>query len=370
MPLRVLALALLVPLAAAAQQSAVSPSAFDNLVSQAAAARDQNDVPRAASLYRQALALHPQWPDGWWYLGTIGYSSSDYASAVDALTHYLTLMPAAGPAFALRGLCEFESADYAASLSDIQHALSLGADNDARNAQILRFHQALLLAHASRFEDALSVYQILARMAPENPELLTAMGLAGLRQSALPAEASVSEQEMALAAGQAAWTFLSGDHDAAARAFADFFARYPTVAYAHVFYAWLLFAHDPAAARVQLEQELHLDAANVPALTLLAWSDILDNDCAAALPIAQRAAALAPDAFLSQLVLGRSLAATGNLAEAIEHLQQALHIDSNNVEVHIGLAIAYSKAGDRDQAREERLRSLAITQSQSVYGQR
>ncbi len=99
----------------------------------------------------------------------LGYSASDYAAAADALTHFLQLMPSAGPTFALRGLCEFESADYSASLADIQRAVSLGAANDARNAQILWFHEALLLAHASRFEEALSVYQTLARTAPPIP---------------------------------------------------------------------------------------------------------------------------------------------------------------------------------------------------------
>lgn len=362
-----LAAVLLVPLVAA--QQTAPPGAFDALVSQAAAARNQNDAPRAAALYHQALTLKPQWPDGWWYLGLIDYSANDYPSATDALTHYLALVPSSGPAFALRGLCEFGSADYTPSLEDIEKAISLGAGNDPRNQQILRYHEALLLARASRFEDALSVYQLLARTAPPDPELVAAIGLAGLREAKLPAEASASDQEMAAAAGQAAWSFIAGDHGAAAKSFAAFFSRYPSTANAHYFYAYLLFGHEPDAAVAQLQQELHLDADNVPSLTLLAWADILANDPAAALPWARRAESLDADLFMSQLVLGRALVGTGSIPDGISHLQQALRIDPTNVEVHIGLAIAWSKSGERDLARAERRRSLVMTQPASVSGQ-
>lgn len=365
---RLLAAALLVPLAAAAQQPAPIAT-FDAIAAQAAAARDQNDLPRAVSLYRQAVALNPQWPDGWWYLGRLGYAAGDYASATGALTRYLQLMPSAGPALALRGLCEYESSDFAASLADIQHAIALGADNDARNQQILRFHEALLLAHASRFDDALSVYQDLARTAPPDPELVTAIGFAGLRDATLPRDASDGEKQTALAAGDAAWSLYKGDRPAAAQAFSDFFSRYPTLANAHYFYAYLLFSHDTAAAILQLQQELRLSPASVPALTLLAWARILGNTPADALPLARKVEALDPASPMAQIVLGRALVGTGDLAKGIDHLRQAEQIDPGNLEAHIGLAIAWSRSGRRDLALRERQQCLDITRRQVVPGQ-
>jgi tetratricopeptide (TPR) repeat protein len=365
--LPLLAAALLLPIVAAAQQS---PPTFDALVSQASAARDQNDLPRAVALYRQALAVNPQWPDGWWYLGMLGYSASDYASATDALNHYLQLMPSAGPAFALRGLSEFEAADYPASLADIEHAISLGAANDQRNAQILRYHEAMLLTRASRFEEAWSAYTALAKDAPANPDLLTAMGLAGLRIPVLPSEAPAAQQEIAAAAGEAAWSFLSGDQEGAAQGFAALFSRYPAARNAHLFYGYLLFGHDPAAAIGQLQQELHLDADNVAALSLIAWGHILNNDPAAALPFARKAESLDSAAFMPQLVLGRSLVGTGDIGGGIQHLVQARQIDPGNLEVHIGLAIAYSRSGEPRRARAERLQSLALAAKDPVLGER
>src|SRR5258708_9025728 len=91
----------LFPLFSAAQGS---PARFDELVSQASAAREQNDVPRAIELYTRAVHLSPKWPDGWWFLGSLQYGAGSYATARDALARYLELTPNAGPAFALNGL--------------------------------------------------------------------------------------------------------------------------------------------------------------------------------------------------------------------------------------------------------------------------
>ena len=79
-----------------------NPAGFDDLVLKAAAAREQNDVPQVIELYTQAVELKPDWPDGWWYLGSLRYGADAYAPARDALSRYLELVPDAGPASALR----------------------------------------------------------------------------------------------------------------------------------------------------------------------------------------------------------------------------------------------------------------------------
>ena len=84
----------------------------NDLIAQASAARMQNDVPRAIELYSRAVQGDPKWPDGWWFLGSLQYGAGAYIPARDALSHYIELIPNAGPAFALRGLCEFETGDF------------------------------------------------------------------------------------------------------------------------------------------------------------------------------------------------------------------------------------------------------------------
>src|SRR5579883_929590 len=92
---------------------------FGDLSAAAASAREQGDIPQAVELYRRAVQVNPSWPDGWWYLGTLEYGAGDYAPATEALSRYIELTPKAGPALALRGLCEFELGQYPHALQDL-----------------------------------------------------------------------------------------------------------------------------------------------------------------------------------------------------------------------------------------------------------
>src|SRR5215472_16654665 len=142
---------LLTRFAVAAVAQGPAPS-FDELVAQAAAARDQQNIPLAIELYTRAEQLKPDWAEGWWYLTLLQYGTNQFPGAIDAANHLLQLVPHAVPAMALRGLSEFETADYKAALNDLDMAVQHGAANDPRNEQIVRCHLALLLTRAGRFQ--------------------------------------------------------------------------------------------------------------------------------------------------------------------------------------------------------------------------
>ena len=63
---------------------AAEPAGFAAIVKQAAAAREANDLDKAVTLYTRALALKPDWTEGWWGLGTACYDLDRYAEANDA----------------------------------------------------------------------------------------------------------------------------------------------------------------------------------------------------------------------------------------------------------------------------------------------
>ena len=348
-----------------APAAAQSGPGFSDLASRAMAARDANDIPAAIDLYQQALKLNSKWPDGWWFLGSLQYGNSAYAPARDALTHYLELTPNAAPALAMRGLCEFETGDYQASLNDIQRALANGAANQPRNEKILRYHEALLQTRTGRFEDALRSYAFFAHDEDANPELLVALGLAGLRTPLLPKELRADQQEMYAGAGKAAFDFMTKAMDSANIEFQHLFAHIPPVPNAHYLYGYLLYATDPDQAVEEFKKELEVDSTNAVAEVMLAWIPLMKNDGAEALPHARKAVADDPSLPSAQLVLGRALTETGDAKDGIEHLEKTTQIQPDNLEVHLALAKAYSKSGRKEDARRERLMCLEMTKNET-----
>jgi predicted Zn-dependent protease len=335
----------------APQQSSAS---FDDLAARAAAARDQQNLPLAIQLYSQAEQLKPDWQEGWWYLGVLQYSSNQYPAAIDAFTRLLLLVPTAVPAMALRGLCEFETAAYDDALRDLEQAVAHGALNQPRNEQIIRYHLALLLAHAGRFQDALDQYRFFAEHQADAPDLKIAIGLAGMRVASLPNEVSTRDRDLYQAAGSAGYVFLSGDNERADDLFAQLFVRYPSTPNLHYFYGFLLFPHDPSLAIDQFHSELAVNPGNETANALLALTLVIAGRFSEALAPAQRAYANAPDMEMAQLALGRSLAETGDRKRGEELLNQVIQRDPNSLEAHLGLVSIYSQSGNREEAARER----------------
>jgi tetratricopeptide (TPR) repeat protein len=331
-----------------------SPAQFDDLAARAGTARDQQNLPLAIQLYSQAEQLKPDWQEGWWYLGTLQYSSNQYPGAIDAFTHLLQLVPTAVPAMALRGLCEFETAAYDDSLRDLEQAVGHGALNQPRNEQIIRYHLALLLARSGRFQEALDQYHFFAEHQADAPDLKIGIGLAGMRVTSLPSDVAAQDRELYQAAGNAGYVFLSGDNEQADDLFAQLFTRYPSTPNLHYFYGFLLFPHDPGLAIDQFHTELAINPTNETANALLALTLVIAGRFSEALAPSQRAYASAPEMEMAQLALGRSLAETGDMKRGEELLNQVLQRDPNNLEAHLGLVSIYSQSGNREEAARER----------------
>lgn len=136
---------------------------FYELTAKAADARDEGDTSDAIKLYEAVPQLDPKWPDGWWYVGSMQYEMNAYGPASDALTHYIDLTPGAGPAYALRGLCEFEESKDSESLEVLQREISLGAANQPKNAAVILYHDGLLLTKLGRLQEALGQFTTMVK---------------------------------------------------------------------------------------------------------------------------------------------------------------------------------------------------------------
>lgn len=335
---------------------------FASLTSSADAARRQGDIPRAIELYRKATEQNPNWPDGWWFLGILQYDGNQYAGAKEALSRYLQLTPNAAPALALRGLCEFEMGDYPGSLQDLDLAVSRGAANQSRNARIILYHQALLLIHFGRFEESLAKFALLAQQGSDNQNLLIGIGLAGLRMNLLPKDVPAAQIPQLLAIGNAALRLMNQDYDGGRQAFQSLFTQYPRVANIHYLYGYLLFAKQPEQALSQFREELAISPKSSNAHAMCAWALELQGDYTAALDDAANAAIEDPSLPMDQLVYGRALVETGDISDALPHLENVLRTEPGNLEAHLALVKAYSKLGRSEDARRERLLSLSISQ--------
>jgi predicted Zn-dependent protease len=220
----------------------------------------------------------------------------------------------------------------------------------------------MLLTRLGNFSDALKAYSAFAERKLSSPEMLVGIGLAGLRIALLPKDVSADQQTLLTAVGGATFKFMGGDQKGAQQAFNDLFQRFPTARNAHLLYGNLLMAFGPEAAAPQFKKELEVAPDSTNALRMLAWSLLIARRPEEALPYASSLAEREPERALSQLILGRALLDTGNVAGGIEHLERGLKLQPDDLEIHIALAKAYSKSGRDDDARRERKLCLQMTQ--------
>src|SRR5258708_13515418 len=138
-------------------QAPKQPSLLDRVLKVADNEWQQNDLDNAIGYYRQALKVRTSWKDGWWYLGTILYDQDRYAEARDAFRKLLTLDARNGPALALLGLCEFAAKEYGPSLVHLNRARVIGFGDNQQMAQLVFYHNTILLTLFEQFEAALEL---------------------------------------------------------------------------------------------------------------------------------------------------------------------------------------------------------------------
>jgi tetratricopeptide (TPR) repeat protein len=333
---------------------------FDDYAARAASARDANDLPRAIDMYQQALRLNAQWSEGWWFLGTLLYDADRYAPARDALARCVDLQPKMAPAWGLLGLSEFQTREYDHALQHIQRSLA-DTRMEPQMVRVLRYHEAVLLAHAGEFDKALGKYAWFAGDDAPPASLLAAIGIAALREPLLPDDIPADRRELFEAAGQTLWRAMAHDDAQTANAFAQLLRRFPASAGVHALVGSYLQFAPPGKAAAWFRHELETEPGNFADATMLACLLLNQGDAAAALEWATRAAQEAPRLSMAQYALGRALAETGDVAKSTEHLELAVQLDPENIDNHIALASAYSRAGRTVDARAERSRTMELS---------
>jgi tetratricopeptide (TPR) repeat protein len=339
-----------------------SPDGFNALVSKAEAARKADLADEASRLYGDAVRLRPDYVEGWWYLGTLNYDMDRYPEGAADFSHVAGLKPDMALGWAMWGLCEFETKNYDRALVHLERADQLGIPAEESFYEVAKYHLALALTRAGRFEQAVVVLVDLAQRGKDGVEYREAMGLAGLLKPLLPSELPPGEREMVLDVGKALWDDAARRSSEIADDRKELLRKYPNTPEIHFLAGTLALASDSDQALQDWKAELAINPDNARALASIAGEYRKRTECKTALPYAERAVAAGPGDFITHAVLGQVLAEGGiDVPRAIHELEIARRLAPTQPQVHFALALAYAKAGRKEDAAKERAEFLKLS---------
>jgi tetratricopeptide (TPR) repeat protein len=325
---------------------------FERLAQQAGEAQRQGREKEALALYEQALALNPRWADGWRNSGMLFADRKEYSRAESAFTKLVGLEPRSGSGWALLGLADYELGRFDESFRHLERGRALGIGN-VDLEHLATFDAALIMIQRGEFEIAETLLKEEARSGVDDPDLVTAFGLAALRESAQPD--SPEDKVLAERVGGIELDAARNKTDQAIAAYEALLAEYPKTLRLHYAYGNFLInlAHYDRALE-EMQKELALNPHHVMALLQMAMTYIKLGQPEKAVPFAAKAVELAPKLFAAHYALGWALYKQGKNAPAIPELERAAKLAPDSPQAHYSLSSAYLKANRREDARRER----------------
>jgi tetratricopeptide (TPR) repeat protein len=342
---------------------------FENLVHQAEAARDAKRLDEALTLYKRALELKPGWEDGWGIAGSIAYELEKYSECASDFRRLTVLKPDLVPAWTLKGLCEYQLRDYKAALKSLTQVQRLGFQENLELSRAARLHLALVLAKLGYSEKAIVwLYEVIRVEWKKTPEIIVAMGIAGLRKRWTPSEVPESERDKVLKLGDAMATFMVGNTKDAFDLFEAALRDYPKQPDFHYRLGAFLVGRDPDRGIAEIKEALELEPGHVPALVGLARVYLSRGESQTALPYAERAVRLSAGDITARVTLGQALLATGDAAGAARELESSVKLSPGSTSPHYILSQAYARLGRKEDATRERAEFKRLRESMNSRG--
>ncbi len=338
-----------------APQSKPDPETFDSLAQRADAARDAERLEEAVPLYKKALALHANWAEGWWSLGTIEYDRNNYPAAARAFRKLVPLAPKDGTPQVMLGLCEFELGQDDAALKHMEAGRNLGVADNPELRLVVLYHEGVLLLRALKFQSAQTVLSGLCQDAIPNDDVLRSLGLAVFRitPKEAPAESTPGAQ-IILRAGHAACLSAEKKYEPAHQEYAALVSDYPNYPGIHYVYGkFLIESSDVPAAIAEFQQELKNNPGDIHSRLEIAASEY-KVDSAAGIPYAEQAIHLNPHIPFAHYLLGLLYLDTDNFAKAIPELEIAEKAFPKDAKLYFALGSAYARAGRKQDAEKAR----------------
>jgi tetratricopeptide (TPR) repeat protein len=312
-------------------------------------------------------------------LGLIYFQQSQFTAAVPPLREALRLKPTLPKVNALLAMSLSELGQYDQALPGLRKAFTQSDDTVLR--RMAGLHLQRTYTGLGRDQDAVDVALRLARLYPDDPEVLYHSGrlFANFAYVQTMKLATVAPDSVWLhqAAGEANESL--GLHEAAIREYRQVIATAPRRPGIRFRMGRVLLARakvtsadgDLVEARKAFEDELSIDPTSANAAYELGEMDRTAGDLPSARRRFEQALAHYP-AFEQALIgLGRTLIALDLPAEALKPLQRALTINGASDVAFYQLALAYRALGktaeqERALADFDRLRSLAAKRQMAV----
>jgi predicted Zn-dependent protease len=334
---------------------------FAQLSARADTARDAGRLDQAASLYRQALALHPSWKEGWWSLGTILYDQNSYPAAARAFRRLVSYDPKNGTAHLMLALCQYQLGFDDRAIENIQAARKLGIKKDEQLQHVLQYHEGMLLLRKGRYEDALEALQVLVKQGVHSDDLDAALGMGALlvRPKEGPPEGT-SGRQVLLRAGQAEAYSMLKKYDEAKKGYSDLVQQFPTFPNIHYAYGRFLLAFDELDEGIaQFQQEIKDNPTHIRARMRIAAADYRINSTAG-IPYAQEVVKLQPSYPFGHYLLGLLYLDSGDIHRSIPELETAAHMVPREAQFQFALGGAYAKVGRKEDAARARAAFLRL----------
>lgn len=268
------------------------PGKTEALLIQARSLLHLGEYAQASQALRSYIALHAASSEALYLLGYSLYKEDKPGESLETFTKAAKFADPTANDFQAIGLDYVLLNDYSDAIKWLEHAVALEPDNVESLYALARCYYT-----QSRFNDAEKTFRSVLKLQPENRR--------AWQNIALVLEALNRPDEA----------------DKAFRRSIEIASRDPkTNEWPYLDYGGFLLDHDRSTE---------------------------------AIPILQRAVAIAPRCAACHEKLGRSLSLVGRFSEAEHELQQAVALDPQNPKMHFELSRVYRQSGNLEKAREE-----------------
>jgi tetratricopeptide (TPR) repeat protein len=297
---------------------------FEELARKASAAREQDRTDEAIDLHQKALALRPDWIEGWWYIGTLYAATDQDDKAAAAFQKVVAAKPEFGPGWASLGLAQYEVANFLDAYKSLLRAHDLGFESAPQLEKTANYHLALLFNQNGRFEEAWELLASSLTKSDDPGQIKTALALAMLRVPLVPERVSPAKDALLDLAGEAALALVAGRLEQAVQLFRRMLRDYPDTPYLHYAYGSALDFHQRYEdAEQQLREQIHLTPRSAVAHLRLGAVLVKLHRPADALPIAQRAVELNAGSVIAHKLMARVLTDLGRVQDAVRETELA-----------------------------------------------